>query len=116
MSKYIYNDEGHCTNGDGMYYKANGVTASYHVAQNKHGYARTYEIEGNSMSVIRPLSWDEEDVSATKEQAISIVKSELKRMLVTTNYNNQFDGLLMAMGEIPIQEKETVSKPQLSLF
>lgn len=99
-----------------MYYKSNGVLASYQVAKNKHGYARTFDIEGNNMSVCRPLSWEDEDVTATKEEAVLLVKSELKRMLITTNYNNQFDGILMAMGEIPLPQKQINIQPQLTLF
>ena len=55
-------------------------------------------------------------VTATKEEAIALVKSELKQMLISTNYNGQFDGLLMAMGEIPIPGKEIVTENQLALF
>lgn len=116
MSKYIYNDEGICTNGDGMYYKAGGILAHYSVAKNKHGYARTFEVQGSIISICRPLSWEEEDVTATKEEAIALAKYELKQALTTSNFNGQFDGLLMAMGEIPIPKVEAVSKPQLSLF
>jgi len=116
MSKYIYDEEGNCTNGDAMYYKANGILAHYEVAKNKHGYARTYEVHGSIISLCKPLSWEDEDVTATKEEAIALAKSELKEALTRSNYNNQFDGLLMAMGDIPIPQKETVSKPQLSLF
>lgn len=116
MSKYIYDDNGNCTNGDVMYFKADGATAHYEVAKNKHGYARTYHVQGSVISLCRPLSWEEEDVTATKEEAIALVKSELKQMLMSTNYNGQFDGLLMAMGEIPIPAKEIVTEKQLALF
>lgn len=116
MSKYIYDDNGNCTNGDVMYFKADGATAHYEVAKNKHGYARTYQIQGSVISLCKPLSWEEEDVTSTKEEAIALVKSELKQMLMSTNYNGQFDGLLMAMGEIPIPTKEIVTEKQLALF
>lgn len=116
MSKYIYEDNGNCTNGDVMYFKADGATAYYEVAKNKHGYARTYQVQGSVISLCRPISWEEEDVTATKEEAIALVKSELKQMLMSTNYNGQFDGLLMAMGEITIPTKELVTEKQLALF
>lgn len=116
MSKYIYDEDGNCTNGDGMWYKADGVIANYHVAKNKHGYARTYEVHESVISICRPISWEEEDVTATKEEAIALVKSELKQALIRSNYNGQFDGILMAMGEIPIPGKEVVTEKQLQLF
>lgn len=116
MSKYIYDENGICVNGDTMYYKADGILAHYEVAKNKYGYARTYEVEGSIISICRPISWEEEDVTATKEEAVALAKYELKKALMSANYNNQFDGVLMAMCEIPIPQKETVSKPQLSLF
>ena len=116
MSKYIYDENGNCTNGDVIYFKADGVTAYYEVAKNKHGYARTYQVQSSVISSCKPLSWQEEDVTATKEEAIALVKSELKQMLISTNYNGQFDGLLMAMGEIPIPGKEIVTEKQLALF
>lgn len=116
MSKYIYDDKGNCTNGDVMYFKANGLTAHYEVAKNKHGYARTYEVHESVISLCRPLSWEEEDVTATKEEAVALVKSELKQALIRSNYNGQFDGILMAMGEIPIPGKEVVIEKQLALF
>ena len=116
MSKYIYDDNGNCINGDVMYFKADGAMAHYEVAKNKHGYARTYQVQGSVISLCKPLSWEEEDVTATKEEAIALVKSELKQMLMSTNYNGQFDGLLMAIGEIPIPGKEVVIEKQLQLF
>ena len=116
MSKYIYDEDGNCTNGDVMYFKANGVTAHYEVAKNKHGYARTYEVHESVISLCKPLSWEEEDVKATKEEAIALVKSELKQALIRSNYNGQFDGILMAMGEIPIPSKQAVIEKQLALF
>jgi len=97
-------------------YKADGVLANYEIAKNKNGYARTYYIQGISTSISRPLSWEEEDVSATKEDAVALVKSEMKQALITSNYNGRFDGILMAMGEIEIPGKEVAIKPQLSLF
>lgn len=116
MSKYIYDEDGNCTNGDVMYFKADGATAHYEVAKNKHGYARTYQVQGSVISLCKPLSWEDEDVTATKEEAIALVKSELKQMLMSTNYNGQFDGILMVMGEIPIPTKEIVTEKQLALF
>ena len=116
MSKYIYDEDGNCTNGDGMWYKADGVISHYEVAKNKHGYARTYEVHGSVISICRPISWEEEDVTATKEEAIALVKSELKQALIRSNYNGQFDAILMAMGEIPIPGKEVVIEKQLALF
>ena len=116
MSKYIYDEDGICTNGDTMYYKAGGVLAHYEIAKNKNGYARTFHIQSISTSISRPLSWEEEDVSATKEEAIALVKSEMKQALITANFNGRFDSILMAMGEIPIPGKEVAIKPQLSLF
>ena len=116
MSKYIYDEDGICTNGDSMWYKADGVLANYEIAKNKNGYARTYHIQGISTTISRPLSWEEEDVSATKEEAVALVKSEMKQALITSNYNGRFDGILMAMGERPIPGKEVAIKPQLSLF
>jgi hypothetical protein len=99
-----------------MYYKADGVLANYEIAKNKNGYARTYHIQGVSTSISRPLSWEEEDVSSSKEEAVALVKSEMKQALITSNFNGRFDGILMAMGEIPIPGKEVAIKPQLSLF
>lgn len=116
MSKYIYNEDGNCTNGDAMYYKANGVTAHYEVAKNKHGYVRTYEVHASVISICRPISWEEEDVTATKEEAVALVKSELNQVLMRSNYNGQFDGILIAMGETPIPGKEAVIEKQLALF
>jgi len=116
MSKYIYDEDGICTNGDRMWYKADGVLANYEIAKNKNGYARTYHIQGISTSISRPLSWEEEDVSATKEEAVALVKSEMKQALITSNFNGRFDGILMAMGDISIPGKEIAIKPQLSLF
>jgi hypothetical protein len=116
MSKYIYDEDSICTNGDTMWYKADGVLANYEIAKNKNGYARTYHIQGISTSITRPLSWEEEDISTTKEEAIALVKSEMKQALIISNYNGRFDGILMAMGEMPIPEKEVAIKPQLSLF
>jgi hypothetical protein len=116
MSKYIYDEDGICTNGDTMWYKADGVLANYEIAKNKNGYARTYHIQGISTSISRPLSWEEEDVSASKEEAIALVKSEMKQALITANFNGRFDGILMAMGEIPIPGKEVITEKQLQLF
>jgi hypothetical protein len=116
MSKYIYDEDSICTNGDTMWYKADGVLANYEIAKNKNGYARTYHIQGISTSISRPLSWEEEDVSSSKEEAVALVKSEMKQALITSNFNGRFDGILMAMGEIPIPGKEVAIKPQLSLF
>jgi hypothetical protein len=116
MSKYIYDEDGNCTNGDTMWYKADGVLANYEIAKNKNGYARTYQIQGISTTISRPLSWEEEDVSASKEEAVALVKSEMKQALITSNYNGRFDGILMAMGEIPIPDKEVVIEKQLALF
>jgi len=116
VSKYIYNEDGNCTNGDSMWYKADGVLANYEIAKNKNGYARTYHIQGISTNISRPLSWEEEDVSATKEEAIVLVKLEMKQALISANYNGRFDGILMAMGEIPIPGKEIITEKQLQLF
>lgn len=116
MKEYYWDDKGHCTNGDVMYYKSHGILVSYQVAKNKHGYARTFDIVTLNMSVCRPLSWNEEDVCATKEEAVSLVKSELKQMLISTNYNNQFDVILMAMGEIALPQKQIKVEQQLTLF
>ena len=116
MSKYIYDEDGNCTNGHTMWYKADGVLANYEIAKNKNGYARTYHIQGISTSISRPLSWEEEDVSPSKEEAIALVKSEMKQALITANFNGRFDGILMAMGEIEIPVKQVAIKPQLSLF
>jgi len=116
MSKYIYDEDGNCTNADTMWYKADGVLANYEIAKNKNGYARTYQIQGISTTISRPLSWEEEDVSSSKEEAVALVKSEMKQALIIANYNGRFDGILMAMGEIPIPGKEIAIKPQLSLF
>lgn len=116
MSKYIYDEKGICTNGDAMYYKADGILAHYEVAKNKHGYARTFEVQGSIISICRPLSWEEEDVTSTKEEAIALAKYELKRALISSNYNGQFDGLLMAMGEVVEPKNQIIDKPQLSLF
>lgn len=116
MSKYIYDEDGICANGDTMYYKAGGVLAHYEIAKNKNGYARTYHIQGISTSISRPLSWEEEDVSESKEVAIALVKSEMKQALLTANFNGRFDGILMAMGERPIPGKEVITEKQLQLF
>lgn len=116
MSKYIYDEGGICTNGDSMYYKADGVLASYEIAKNKNGYARTFYVQGISTSLCRPLSWEEEDVSSSKKEAVALVKYEMKQALITANFNGRFDGILMAMGEIEIPIKEIEIKPQLSLF
>jgi hypothetical protein len=116
MSKYIYDEDGICTNGDSMWYKADGVLAKYEIAKNKNGYARTYHIQCISTSISRPLSWEEEDVSSSKEEAVALVKSEMKQALITSNFNGRFDGILMAMGETEIPGKEVAIKPQLSLF
>lgn len=116
MKEYYWNDKGHCTNGDAMYFKAGGVTAFYEVAKNKHGYARTYEVHESITSICGPLSWEDEDVTTTKEEAVALVKSELMQALIRANYNGQFDAILMAMGEMPVPRKEIESKPQLTLF
>jgi hypothetical protein len=97
-------------------YKADGVLANYEITKNKNGYARTYHIQGISTSISRPLSWEEEDVSASKEEAVALVKSEMKQALIISNYNGRFDGILMAMGEIPIPGKEVKTEKQLQLF
>jgi hypothetical protein len=97
-------------------YKADGVLANYEIAKNKNGYARTYHIQGISTSISRPLSWEEEDVSSSKEEAVALVKSEMKQALITANFNGRFDGILMAMGEIPIPGKEVITEKQLQLF
>jgi hypothetical protein len=36
--------------------------------------------------------------------------------LSTSNYNGRFDGVLMAMGQVPAPKIETSNEPQLSLF
>lgn len=120
MSKYIYDENGNCVNDDSMYFKANGIVASYGIAKNKHGYARTFQTTGSNITICRPISWEYEDISNTKNEAITLVKSELKQALITANYNGQFDGILLAMGEIelPVKQeiKEVITKQQLELF
>jgi hypothetical protein len=116
MKEYYWNEKGHCTNDDTMNYKADGVLASYSVAKNKHGWKHTYSIESPSVTICTPIGWNDEDVSKTQKEAVNLAKSELSKALLSANYNGRFDGVLMAMGEIPIPKKETAVKPQLSLF
>jgi hypothetical protein len=116
MKEYYWNDEGHCTNDDIMNYKADGVLASYSVAKNKHGWKHTYSVESPSVTICTPIGWNDEEVSATKLQAVELAKFELKKMLLTSNYNGRFDVVLMAMGEIQIPKIETSNESQLSLF
>jgi|694.fasta_scaffold32123_3 hypothetical protein len=116
MKEYYWNDEGHCTNDDTMNYKADGVLAAYSVAKNKHGWKHTYSIESPSVTICTPIGWNDEEVSATKSQAVELAKFELMQALSTSNYNGRFDGVLMAMGQVPAPKIETSNEPQLSLF
>lgn len=116
MKEYYWNDEGRCTNDDTMNYKADGVLASYSVAKNKYGWKHTYSVESPSVTICTPIGWNDQDVSKTKSEAIELAKSELLQMLLTTNYNGRFEGVLMAMGAVPIPGKEVAVEKQLTLF
>ena len=56
------------------------------------------------------------EMDATKSQAVELAKFELMQALSTSNYNGRFDGVLMAMGQVPAPKIETSNEPQLSLF
>jgi hypothetical protein len=116
MRKYNWNDEGHCENPEGMYYKADGIYASYAVAKNKFGWKHSWTIHGSNVTICTPIGWYEEDVCATFKEANELAKFELTKALQLGNFNGRFDGLLMAIGEVVEPKKVIVSEPQLSLF
>jgi len=116
MSKYNWNEKWHCENPDGMYYKADGIFASYDVAKNKYGWKYSWTIHGSNVTICTPIGWYEEDVCSTAKEASELAKFELTQALQLGNFNGRFDGLLMAIGEVVEPKKVIVSEPQLSLF
>lgn len=116
MSKFIWDHNGDCTNSDGMYYKADNILVSYQVAKNKHGWKHSYTIHGSNVTICAPINWNDQDVSENQRQAVDLAKFELIQALTTANYNGRFDGVLMAIGEIPIVKPQISIQPQLTLF
>lgn len=116
MKQYIYDDQNNCTNDDCMYYKSDGVLAYYCIAKNKYGWKYSINVESKSVTICTPIGLNEEDVCTNKSQAIELAKFELKQMLLSSNYNGRFDGVLLAMGEVVKPKIEVINKPQLSLF
>ena len=83
MSKFMY-DENICTNPDGMYYKADGIYASYDVAKNKYGWKHSWTIHGSNITICTPIGWHEEDVCNTQKEAVELARYELLQALKTS--------------------------------